>query len=133
MSRVLVDTSALMALLVPTDAAHARAKRTFSRLRTGEAVLLITSYALLETYSLIEHRLGLDAVRAFRERFAPLVEVVWVDAALHEAGLDLLVRRGQRRLSLTDAVSILVARDSRVDEVFAFDRHLEAAGLPMAH
>jgi predicted nucleic acid-binding protein len=131
-SRVLVDTSALLALLVPSDAAHTRAKRAFSRLRTREAVLLITSYALLETYSLIERRLGLDAVRAFRERFVPLLEVIWVDASLHEAGLDLMLQRKQRGLSLTDAVSILVAGDSKVDEVFAFDRHLEAAGLPIA-
>lgn len=133
MSRVLVDTSALMALLVPSDAAHTRAKRAFGRLRTKEAVLVITSCALLETYSLIERRLGLDAVQAFREQFAPLVEVVWVDVDLHEAGLDLMLQRKQRGLSLTDAVSILVAGDSKVDEVFAFDRHLEAAGLPLAH
>ena len=133
MSRVLVDTSALLALLVPTDAAHPRAKRAFSRLRTREAVLLMTSYALLEIYSLLERRLGLDAVRAFREQFAPLVEVVWVDATLHEAGLDLMLQRKQRGLSLTDAVSILVAGDTKVDEVFAFDRHFEAAGVPLAH
>ena len=133
MSRALVDTSALMALLVPSDAAHTRAKRAFARLRNKEAVLVITSYALLETYSLIERRLGLDAVQAFREQFAPLVEVVWVDVDLHEAGLDLMLQRKQRGLSLTDAVSILVAGDSKVDEVFAFDRHLEVAGLPLAH
>lgn len=133
MSRALVDTSALLALLVPSDAAHTRAKRAFARLRNKEAVLVITSYALLETYSLIERRLGLDAVQAFREQFAPLVEVVWVDVDLHEAGLDLMLQRKQRGLSLTDAVSILVAGDSKVDEVFAFDRHLEAAGLPLAH
>jgi uncharacterized protein len=131
-SRVLVDTSALMALLVPSDAAHARAKRAFARLRDKEAVLVITSYALLETYALLERRLGLDAVQAFRERFAPLLEVVWVDALRHEAGLDLMLQRRPGGISLADAVSILVARDSRVDEVFAFDRHFEAAELPIA-
>jgi len=132
LSRVLVGTSALMALLVPSDAAHTRAKRAFARLRNKEAVLVITSYALLETYSLIERRLGLDAVRAFRERFVPLLEVIWVDASLHEAGLDLMLQRERPRLSLTDAVTILVGRDAKVDELFAFDRHLEAAGLPTA-
>lgn len=132
MSRVLVDTSALIALLVPSDRQHPRAKKTFTRLRAQEAVLVTTSYVVLETYALIGRRLGLDAVRVFRDRFAPLLEVIWVDALLHEAALDLVLTGETPGLSLADAASVVAARRDRLDEVFAFDPHLERAGLQLA-
>lgn len=124
MSRVFVDTSGLLALLVPTDECHARAARAFSRLQQREASLFTSSYVLLETYSLLGRRLGRPTVQQFRESFAPLLEIVWVDAELHEAGLDLLTASPLRALSLTDAVStVLIARE-RCEEVFATDPHL---------
>lgn len=86
----------------------------------------------MESYALLLHRIGLDAVRAFREDFAPLLEVVWVDAELHEGGMDLLLERGARRVSLVDAVSFLVIRSQHVDEAFAYDRHFEPEGFTLA-
>jgi predicted nucleic acid-binding protein len=128
-SRVVVDTSALLALLVPSNRAHPAAKRAFARLRARDAVLLTTSYVLLETYSLLGRRFGRAAVATFREGLAPLLDVVWVDEALHEAGLDLITAEKVAGLSLTDAVLLAAARSLEVDDVFAFDPHLEAAGL----
>jgi predicted nucleic acid-binding protein len=123
LSRVFADTSALMALLVPSDAAHGRAKRAFTRLRAQGADLVTTSYVLVETYALLGSRFGLEAIRAFREDFGPLLKVVWVGSELHEKGLDLLATSGRKRLSLVDAVSFLTIRDQEVEAVFAYDRH----------
>ncbi len=121
MSRVFVDTSALLALLNPHDTAHKRARAAFERLATASDALVTTSYVLVESYALIGRRLGAEAVRAFRESFAPLLEVTWVDEQLHEAGLDLLLSRKSRRLSLVDAVSFVAIRRHAVDRVFAYD------------
>ena len=54
---------------------------------------------------------------------------VWVGADMHEAGLDLLLERRVRDLSLVDAVSFLVMRQRRLDEVFACDRHFRDEGF----
>ena len=131
MKRVLVDTSALLALLVPSDEAHQKARRAFDHLRAQEAVLVTTSYVLLEAYALLGRRFGLAAVRAFREQFAPLLRIVWVDGPLHDRGLDLLLKRRRAGLSLADAVSFVVAGEQAIDEAFAFDRHFEAEGLTL--
>ena len=93
--------------------------------------MVSTSFVLVETYALIGRRFGLDAVRSFRADFAPRIEVVWVDDALHNAGLDLLFDRSQRRLSLVDAVSFITMRQRNVDEAFAFDAHFEAEGFSL--
>lgn len=130
MNRVFVDTSAILALLVASDHAHQRAQAAFAHLAVRRSVLVTTSYNLVETYALIDRRLGREAVRAFRTDFASLLEVNWVDDALHERGLDLMLKRSAG-VSLVDAVSFAFLQDQRIHEVFAFDRHFEDEGFAM--
>jgi predicted nucleic acid-binding protein len=128
-NRVFIDTSAVLALLNPDDAHHDRARRSFETLRSKEVPLVTTSYVLVETYALLSRRMGLEAVQAFRTTMAPLIEVVWVDEEVHESGLDLLLERNQRRLSLVDVVSFLTIHENRIERVFAFDRHFDQEGF----
>jgi predicted nucleic acid-binding protein len=128
-TRTFLDTSAVVALFVSTDVSHQEARRIFGHLRSQATVLLTTSYVILETYALLGRRLGPTAVRAFREDFVPLLDVVWVDPDLHERGLDLLLARSIRDLSLVDTVSFLVAREQGIEEAFAFDGHFDSEGL----
>lgn len=130
MSRVFVDTSAIYGLLVESDSAHAAARQAFERLRAGETVLVTTSYVLVETYALLASRVGRSGVEAMRDGFAPLLRVVWIDEALHERALDLLLA-GPRDLTLVDTASFVVAREMQVDAVFAFDRHFEETGFTL--
>lgn len=129
MNAVFADTSGLFALLSTTDDNHARAKRAFGNLRARQALLVSTSYVLVETYALVGRRLGLDAVRSFRADFAPLIDAVWVDETLHNAGVDLLLDRRKRLFSLVDAVSFIVMRQRSVAEAFAIDPHFEQEGF----
>jgi predicted nucleic acid-binding protein len=123
------DTSAFLALLNAADENHHRAERAFATLRTRKASVISTSYVLVETYALVGRRLGLDAVKSFRADFGPLIEVVWVDESLHNAGLDLLIDRRKRSLSLVDAVSFVAMRQGDVADAFAFDPHFEQEGF----
>lgn len=129
MSDVFVDTSGVFALLDAGDRNHANAERAFATLRARQAAMLSNSYVLLETYALIGRRLGLDAIRRFRADFAPLIDVIWIDEPMHEAGLDLLLQRRKRLLSLVDAVSFITMRQRHVAEAFAFDPHCEEEGF----
>jgi uncharacterized protein len=111
-----VDTSGLLALLNAKDEYHPRAARAFEILRARRAALVSTSFVLVETYALMSRRIGVEAVRSFRSEFAPLLDIVWVEDGLHNAGLDLLLER-RRSLSLVDA--------------FAFDPHFEQEGFSL--
>jgi len=128
MSAVFIDTSAVLALMVGSDRAHRSAVAAFEKLRNRQAELVTTSYVLVETYALLDRRLGREAVLDFRESFAPLVRVIWVDGELHERGLDRL-GKSSHSLSLVDAVSFETIREYRILEAFAFDRHFEREGL----
>jgi predicted nucleic acid-binding protein len=129
LNRVFVDTSALIALVVASDAAHASAARAFSRLESRQSVLVTSSYALVETYALLGRRYGHRIVEQFREQLQSLLEVVWVDRELHERGLDRLLGREIRGLSLVDAVSFVIMERERIEQAFAYDRHFEQVSL----
>ena len=131
MNVVFADTSGLLALLNAKDENHERAARAFVNLGARQAALVSTSFVLVETYALLDRRLGLDAVRSFRADFAPLLDVVWVDDALHNAGLDLLLERRRRLLSLVDAVSLITMRQRNLAEAFAFDPHFQLEGFSL--
>lgn len=131
MSAVFVDTSAFYALLVASDRDHRRAKVAFEGLRRGDATLVTSSYVLVETYALLGRRVGVDAVATFRADFAPLLDVVWIDLAMHEDGLDVLLARRSETLSLVDAVSFVVIRSRDLADVFAYDRDFEREGFTL--
>ena len=131
MNGVFADTSGLLALVNARDENHARAERVFTTLRARRAPLVSTSFVLVETYALIGRRFGLAAVRSFRADFSPLLDVVWVDETLHDAGLDLLLKRNKRLVSLVDAVSFVTMRQRNVAEAFAFDPHFEQEGFSL--
>lgn len=125
---VFVDTSAILAFLSPTDALHERARSGFEHLRAQGASLVTTSYVLVETYALVDRRFGRGATSRFREGFAPLLEVIWVDAEMHDQGLDLLAA-SPASTSLVDAVSFVCCRTRRIDTAWALDRHFEENGF----
>ncbi len=129
MNQVFVDTSAILALVNPKDEHHLRARKGFESLSSRKAGLLTSSYVLVETYALLERRMGLAAVQAFRADLVPLCEVAWVDESVHEAALDLLIERRKRGLSLVDTTSFIVMRKRRLDEAFCFDPHFDEEGF----
>jgi len=79
----------------------------------------------------VGRRWGMSAVRMFRADFTPLLDIVWVDAALHESGLDLLLERRKRDVSLVGAVSFVTMRQRFLSHAFAFDPHFEQEGLSL--
>jgi predicted nucleic acid-binding protein len=130
-SRVFVDTSALLALVAGSDDAHEEAREGFGRFRAERASLVTSSYVLVETYALLQNRIGIGAVRVFREAFAPLLDVLWVDETIHERALDEVVGRNARKLSLVDATSLALMRANKVERAFAFDAHFREEGYTL--
>jgi hypothetical protein len=51
----------------------------------------------VETIALLQHRLGLDAVRVFVEDVLPVVRIAWVTEADHAAALSMLLGTGEER------------------------------------
>jgi len=129
---VFADTSALFSLLVHDDYMHVRAKLNFAHFAAHHFRLLTSSFVLVETIALLQRRIGLDAVRDFNAKIAPLLEVVWVDADWHNRAMLRLLAQSKKELSLVDCLSFEIMEAREITEAFSFDRHFEAHGFKIA-
>lgn len=126
---IFVDTSALYAFLVSTEASHERVVGALGAALEEGRTLVTSSYVIVETTALLQHRIGLQAVRDLQSRLVPLLSSVWVDRALHERAVRRLLREDRRTLSLVDCVSFEVMDAEGVLEALTLDRQFEQAGF----
>jgi len=126
-----VDTSAFYAILDRDDSNHAQARQEWIRLIEGSAILLTTSYVLVETCALLQNRLGIPAVRALHEDVVPLLRIAWISEDQHKAAMLALLAASRKKLSLVDCVSFQTMREVGIRTAFCFDRHFRDQGFEM--
>ncbi|NCQ27774.1 MAG: PIN domain-containing protein [Armatimonadetes bacterium] len=124
-----VDTSAILILLNRLDPDHKAARKQWAQLLAAEHDLVTTSYVALESFALVQNRLGLDAVRDLHANLMPMVRIHWVNDTLHGAGVGALLSAGKRRLSLVDCVSFEFMRSRGIRHAFVFDDDFENEGF----
>lgn len=124
-----VDTSAFLAVLDRSDTNHPKAKEEWESLLINGNGLVTTSYILVETFALIQHRFGIEAVRIFHEDICPVLRIEWVDESTHDAGITGVLSASRKGLSLVDCVSFNVMRRLGIKTVFAFDAHFTEQGF----
>lgn len=130
---VMVDTSAIIAILDAYDVRHAEADAVWRELVGNGEVMHISNYALLETISLVQRRFGPEAAARTIGEMEPLFTVHWVNADLHSAAEALfLTSSGARRsASLVDCVVYMESRRLGVRAVFTYDKHFRGFGFPI--
>jgi predicted nucleic acid-binding protein len=129
--RILIDTSAFYALLDRDDAHHARAKKAWTDLLQAVHTLVTSNYVLVETFALLQNRLGIEAIRAFHDDILPLINIEFVTSGTHRSGVAALLSASRRDLSFVDCVSFEVMRTSGINTVFAFDKHFKEQGFTL--
>lgn len=126
---VFVDTSGLLAVLDRDDANHKSAAGAWADILRSDEVLTTTNSVLVETIALLQHRLGLKAVRFFQEEILPVVGIIWVDATVHHAAMSVMLAADRKKLSLVDCVSFEAMRLGGISTAFTLDRHFREQGF----
>ncbi len=126
---VYIDTSAILAVIDADDRWHKAAKAQWRSLLTSDATLVCSNYILVETYALVQRRLGIEAVRLLATDIEPMLRVVWVDETIHRRGEAALLAAQRKRLSLVDCISFVVMHEAGIPEAFTFDRHFAEQGF----
>ncbi len=130
-SKVYVDTSALVALLIENDHANRVARHALRQLATEGVDLITSSFVVQETSSLLQTQFGLAPVRVLHEQLLPKVSVVWVDHDGYLRAISTLLAANRRRVSLTDWCGFDIMRARSIKRAFAFDRHFEQQGFEL--
>jgi predicted nucleic acid-binding protein len=124
-----IDTSAFYAVLCADDPNHEAARTTWLELLSQPDDLVCTNYILIESFALIQNRLGMQAVRAFQEDVIPLLGIEWIEATQHQASISALLTAGRRQLSLVDCASFETMRRLGITTAFTFDPHFKEQGF----
>jgi predicted nucleic acid-binding protein len=124
-----VDTSAFYALLVSTDDAHQAVRAAVEGLLDERRPLWTTSFVIVETMALLQHRVGMAAARDFDDDVLPTLRVEWIDERLYRRGADRLRREDRRGLSLVDCVSFECMIERGLTTALAVDPHFGEAGF----
>ena len=130
MSRCFADTAYFIALLSPSDEAHAAAVRESAR-RDRQTVT--TSAVLNEFGNYFAKPPNRGVVRNFilALRQNRLFTLVQIDERLFDLALDLYGDRPDKLWSLTDCILFVVMREMGLADVLTTDHHFEQAGFTL--
>lgn len=128
---VFLDTSGLFAAAEPPSPGNALVREALERLLRSGIPLVTSDVVVAELHGLTLGRLGPSVALSAARRImgAPRVEIVSSGPAWLESGLAFLVARPGRRISMTDAVSMLLMRERDIDTVFTLDGDFRAEGF----
>ncbi len=129
MPTIFVDTSAILAFLVRTDRYHEAARQAFLTDEVQAAELVTSSCVVYETISLLQARVGIEAVRSFQAGVAPLFRTVWVDLDLYSRAMAALLAARSRGVSLTDWTSFEIMRQGGIATALTFDSDFSLQGF----
>lgn len=129
MAQLLVDTSAVYALIDRDDTYHRKAVSLLRSLPRRGLNPLLTNFIVAESHALLLSRLGAEVARDW------LLRQIWpVERVTHqdEAGArEIIQRYTDKTFSYTDATSFAVMERLGIQEAFAFDPHFRQYGLKL--
>lgn len=127
MAQVLVDTSAIFALLDRSDIRHTVAKNVLGDLRRRRIDPLITNFIIAESHALLLNRLSADIARRWlSDNVWPVERATDVDESRAKA---ILRQYRDKTFSYTDATSFAVMERLGIRIAFAFDPHFRQYGF----
>ncbi len=135
MTLAFVDSSAWIAVIMPTETHHPVAKAFFRDL-TGETRLVTSNLVLSETFTWLRYKGGLPLAVRFRNTVAAaqqigLLTVVWTTEGIHERAWSMFERYTDQVFSFCDCVGAIIGREAKVDYFFAFDSDFVTMGFDM--
>jgi predicted nucleic acid-binding protein len=121
---VLADTGPLYAAVDPDDAHHGRAHRELERLAQDEREVVVAYPILLEAYTLVLYRLGMQAASAWLNDILNGAALLNPTPQDYREAVTKLVAFPDQPITLFDATAAVLAGRLGV-EVWTYDHHFD--------
>lgn len=127
---VLVDSSALYAVVDPRDDRHDRARGDLDRIQDAGLSLSVPLPILYESHALILHRLGFLVASNWLDQVISNLRLISPTRGDLEGAHHRLRRFSDQEITLADAVTAQIARDLDLP-VWTYDHHFDILGAPV--
>ena len=128
MTRTLIDTSYIVAVVSDRDENHERANRLVDEY--DQKLLLVTDAVLLEIGNALSKNFKPEAVEIIENAFSSeRIEVVRVNETLFDEGFELYKSHSDKTWGLVDCISFVVMRENNVTDALTSDKHFVQAGF----
>ncbi len=128
---IFADTSAFYARLDRDDVNHRKSSGAWREMMGSDEDVVTTNYVLVETFALLQSRLGLRAVRSFQDDIVPVLSLEFVTLETHRLAVATMLAVARRGLSLVDCVSFEMMRILGIRSAFTFDSHFRQRGFAL--
>jgi Predicted nucleic acid-binding protein, contains PIN domain len=126
-SRVFVDSSALLTLLDRADPRHDAARVCL--LELADADLVTHGYVVAESLAVARRRFGVDGAIALIDDLLPAIDVLAVEPAVQAAAMARFRSSLPSGTSFVDQVSMELMSREAIETAFVFDADFITAGI----
>ena len=132
-TRLFIDTGALVATNLPRDQFYQRSREAWSQLSDSTVRLYSSDAVFQETMVLLHHRTGPGSAIRWAEVHLQSKLISWlpVDVQVRKASLPWMKKFADQAVSFVDATSFVFMRQENIRHVFGFDRHFVTAGFKL--
>jgi predicted nucleic acid-binding protein len=124
---VLADTGPLYALRDPDDASHGRSREELGRLKAQRLRLVVPFPTLIESYALVQRKLGLAQARSFLRYLVRTTVLITPTEEDHRGAIGRVLRYPDQDISLADALCAEIS-DRIEAPVWTYDHHFDVMG-----
>jgi len=127
MEKIMVDTSAIYALLDKSDGMHEKAKNSLVNMAKEKVTLIITNFIKAESHALISSKLGHDLARKWLEKMIwPTEKITDMD---EKRAVEIICYYTDKTYSFTDATTFASMERLGITRAFTYDRHFSQYGF----
>jgi len=131
LSRIFIDTGALVATNLPRDQFYRRSRKAWTQLADSSIRLYSSDAVFQETMALLHIRAGPGFAIRWAEAHLQGKVISWlpVDTQVRRSALPWMKKFSDQAVSFVDATSFVLMRRENIRQVFGFDRHFPDAGF----
>ena len=113
------------------DKYHEPARAIWPELLKDNIALATTNYVVSETTTVLQFKIGFNAANLWYRDVLGVIDVYWVDEAVHCQAYELWMNLGRRRFSLVDCVSYVTMHRNRIEKAFTFKTNYIEQGFEL--
>jgi len=120
-NKIFIDTGFIVALFIPKEKHHERAKEILPEIDKKEKV--ICQSVINETIALVNKKAGVEASKRVYKAMLDYFTIMTEDMELYNDSMNILIK--YHKLSLTDSIIVNLMKRSNIYELVSFDEDFD--------